>query len=109
MNIHPLVPTLQALRLAGQVVEIDLQPLDEAATGSLASFVSGVEISPENAQILFSETEGNPLFIVETARAGLSIGNPKEKINDSFSMPPRVQTVLKSAPWAAFPACPGTG
>ena len=46
---HPLVATLQALRLEGQVNEVELRPLDEAATQTLATLVAGVEINNETA------------------------------------------------------------
>jgi len=70
-DAHPLAPFLRALYRAAQVTEMDLGPLDQAATRELASRVAGAEISVRAAQWLHGETEGNPLFVIETVRAGL--------------------------------------
>lgn len=67
---HPLIPLLQALRLESLVTEMDLEPLSESGTSLLASMVAGQEINADSAQFLYHETEGNPLFVVETVRAG---------------------------------------
>jgi len=103
---HPLLSLLQALRLEGQVIEIDLPPLGEAATRTLASQVAGVEISAGIAQRLYRETEGNPLFVVEAVRAGLPVddsslhaGSAEKRRDDSLpavDLPPKVQSVLQA-------------
>ncbi|HNS50146.1 MAG TPA: BTAD domain-containing putative transcriptional regulator [Anaerolineae bacterium] len=69
---HPLTPAIQALRLSDQVTEIELQPLDETATQALASHIAGRPIDPGAAERIYHETEGNPLFVVETVRAELA-------------------------------------
>jgi predicted ATPase len=102
---HPLVSLLLALRLEGQVTEVGLGPLDESATRTLASLVSGVEIDTTTAQRLYRETEGKTLFVVETVRAGLSAHDqmtisgtdPKlaqDTLPGSLGLPPKVQSVL---------------
>jgi DNA-binding SARP family transcriptional activator len=68
---HPLTSLLQALRHDGQLTEIALAPLDEAGTATLAANVAGREPDPDLAACLYRETEGNPLFVVETVRMGL--------------------------------------
>jgi predicted ATPase len=68
---HPLTSLLQALRRDGQLTEIALGPLDEAGTAELAANVAGREPDPDLAACLYRETEGNPLFVVETVRMGL--------------------------------------
>jgi len=77
---HQLLSTLQALRHGEQVTEIELEPLDEASTHTLATLIAGTEISLEAAHYLFLETEGNPLFVIETVRAGLPVYD--KKLND---------------------------
>ena len=69
---HPLRGLLLHLR-AGRipVAEIALEPLDAAETASLAGHVARRELDELAALRLFRETEGNPLFVVEMARAGL--------------------------------------
>jgi len=104
---HPLRSSLQALRLAGQLTELELQPLDEAGTRTLATQVAGSEIGAEAAQRLYRETEGNPLFVVETVRAGLpalSDGQdtatatrlPPGSVPGDVALPPRVRSVLEA-------------
>lgn len=104
---HPLALSLPALRLEGQVTEVELGPLDEAATRTLARRVAGVEISTTTAQLLYRETEGNPLFIVETMRAGLPVDDarlvagaarelPHDPLPSSTGLPSKVQAVLQA-------------
>jgi hypothetical protein len=104
---HPLVSMLQALRHEGQVSEIDLPPLDEAETRTLATRIAGHEIGLETAQRLFRETEGNPLFVVETVRAGFSsqdrdvvVAAHRGLLHDPLAgedgMPSKVQSVLEA-------------
>jgi DNA-binding SARP family transcriptional activator len=104
---HPLLRLLQALRLDGQVTEVDLPPLDEASTRTLATHLAGEELSMATAQLLYRETEGNPLFVVETVRAGLPVHNqelnadmvrklPHDSLPDDVGLPPKVQSVLEA-------------
>jgi DNA-binding SARP family transcriptional activator len=104
---HPLASSLQTLRLEGQVTEVGLQSLDEAATHTLATQMVGKEIDTGSAQLLYRETEGNPLFVVESVRAGLpdhdrdSKASPAQRLPhaslpDGVSLPPKVQSVLEA-------------
>jgi len=68
---HPLASLLQALRYEGQLTEIELGSLDEAETATLAAHVAGRELDSDLTTCLYRETEGNPLFVVETVRMGL--------------------------------------
>jgi len=63
---------LAELRRTDQLTEIELGPLNESATFLLASHVVGPELDPSWKQLLFQGSEGHPLFIVETVRAGLA-------------------------------------
>jgi DNA-binding SARP family transcriptional activator/predicted ATPase len=67
---HPLRALLLALRSTVDVTELTLQPLDAAETAKLAAHVTGRELDVESTMWLYRETEGNPLFVVETMRAG---------------------------------------
>jgi len=106
-NGHPLVSSLQALRAEAQMTEIDLGPLDQAATQTLAERIAGVELSSGTVHRLYRETEGNPLFVVETVRAGLPV--PEQKVNGGtvpgfaheslpgdVGLPPKVRSVLEA-------------
>jgi DNA-binding SARP family transcriptional activator len=68
---HPLSSLIRALRQDDQLTEIELDPLDRRATETLAENVAGRELPPGLVDCLYRETEGNPLFVVETVRGGL--------------------------------------
>ncbi len=62
---------LSGLEQEGSCLEIALSPLSEAETGQLASQVAGKTLEHAVGALIYQETEGNPLFIVETVRAEL--------------------------------------
>jgi DNA-binding SARP family transcriptional activator/predicted ATPase len=69
---HQLVTLLTGLRSAGQITEIALEPLDVAATAQLGAHVLGRALDPAQGNHLYRESEGIPLFVVETARMALT-------------------------------------
>ena len=70
---HPLVGLVDALGHDKAVTTVPLDPLDEATTATLAARLrDDEEIAPELAARLWAETEGNPLFVIEVLRAGVS-------------------------------------
>jgi DNA-binding SARP family transcriptional activator/predicted ATPase len=103
---HPLRALLLHLRSTVHVAELVLQPLDAAETAKLATHITGRELDVESAMRLYRETEGNPLFVVETVRAGLgtarpesaaeawSLSGPRSPIPDTPSLPPGVYAVI---------------
>jgi predicted ATPase len=52
--------------------EVELEPLDKDSTAALAASVAQRELASDEIECLYRETEGNPLFVVETVRMGLS-------------------------------------
>ena len=69
---HSLTGVVSALNREQSVTTIALQRLDQAATEKLAGQLRSVqEFDPETAARLWQETEGNPLFVIETIRAGI--------------------------------------
>ena len=66
---HPLTTLLSDLRGSGQLTELALGPLDAADTAELAVRVAGRMLDPDETRRLFDQTEGQPLFVVETIRA----------------------------------------
>jgi len=78
---HPLIALQLALRQSRQLKELALEPLSEEETAALATHLS----SDVQFDRLYQETEGNPLFIVEMMRAGLS---------PSDSLPPTIQATI---------------
>ena len=98
---HPLRGLLRHLR-SGRipVTELALEPLDAAETARLAGLIGRRELDSNAALRLFRETEGNPLFVVEMARAGLgSTGTTTVQDRagpDRVELPSKVQAVIES-------------
>jgi DNA-binding SARP family transcriptional activator len=70
---HPLTGLVDALRRDQAVTTMPLERLDEATTATLAARLRAEDtIDPALAARLWSETEGNPLFVIEALRAGIS-------------------------------------
>jgi len=92
---HPLSALLRELRGASQLTEVDLQPLSAAETAELAALVGNRPFDAEAATRLHRETEGNPLFVVETVRAG-SGGMPPAAGPETgiHGLPPRAHAVI---------------
>ncbi len=90
---HPLPALLRHLRSGSQLTELALEPLDTAETAELAAQVGNRAFDAEAATRLYRETEGNPLFIVETVRAGGGgpAGVPEHSIPE---LPPRAHAVI---------------
>ncbi|MGH2485430.1 MAG: ATP-binding protein, partial [Ktedonobacterales bacterium] len=70
-STHPLRTLLLDLRHSTTFTEIALPPLDAAETSKLAAVLADAELTVNTAMRLYRETEGNPLFVVETMRAEL--------------------------------------
>src|SRR5262245_4779326 len=67
---HPLCAMVLRTRSTIRIAELALQPLDAAETAQLAAQIESRELDEASAMRLYRETEGNPLFVVETVRAG---------------------------------------
>jgi predicted ATPase len=92
-RLEELVPTrpvtewLVQLRSDGSLIELLLDPLDTVETAQLAGQVAKRELDGQSALRLYRETEGNPLFVVEMARAGLGTGQQEQGDEGHFSVP----------------------
>ncbi len=98
---HPLEILLKSLRRDGLVTEIALGSLDAAQTAYLAAHLAGHDLDPATVSGLYQETEGNPLFVVETVRArameqGVAVQQPAESRTAPYGsmLPPTVQAVI---------------
>jgi len=70
---HPLGELVDALGHDRAVTTVPLERLDEATTATLAARIRSTDtIDPALAARLWGETEGNPLFVIEVLRAGIS-------------------------------------
>ncbi len=68
---HPFTRFLTGLRQSGKVLEIPLEPLNAEETADLARLESAKPLEGGNLGEIFRATRGNPLFVVESVRAGL--------------------------------------
>jgi predicted ATPase len=98
---HPLSLLARQLRMEDKISTIDLSPLDAAETAKLASEVQGSTLEDRDTIRLFRETEGNPLFVVETVRANVAgsvateTNNTKTSVSSGVQLPPpRVHAVI---------------
>src|SRR5262245_9524983 len=88
---HPIVRLVDALAHDHAVTTVALDRLDEATTATLAARLRDEDtIDPELAARLWSETEGNPLFVVEALRAGISAGGSQTVLT------PTMRAVLRT-------------
>ena len=90
---HPLTRLLSDLRNTNQFNEIELKRLDAAESAKLANHILNRPVELSEATQLYADTEGNPLFVVEMARAGLGKGIEREE-GANLRLPPRVQAVI---------------
>jgi DNA-binding SARP family transcriptional activator len=89
---EPALATLLAdLRREELLTEITLGPLNVTETAELAAQVAGRLLDSTEALRLHGETAGNPLFVVETVRAGLPVDGAT-----GAALPPKVHAVIAS-------------
>jgi len=95
---HPLRSALLALQRNKQVTEILLGPLDASDTTALAEQVARHPLDPDMVAMLYQETEGNPLFVVEAVRAGFleQHSGAETAGRHSLALTPTVQAVLSA-------------
>jgi DNA-binding SARP family transcriptional activator len=96
---HPLQSTLAAWRQERNLTEIVPRPLDAAETAELVQAVAGRELAAEETTVFYRETEGNPLFIVEYARAAreqITAASPAIPVDTAVLLPPRVHAVIEA-------------
>lgn len=96
---HPYHGLLLALQRDEQVTELPLGPLDAAETAALAAAIAGQPLTPTQSVELYQETEGNPLFVVETVRAQrgewrLAGSDVKMPATAHYALPPKVHAVI---------------
>lgn len=108
MDDRPLLSLLTELRGSKQLTESDLVRLNEAESATLARHVTGRELDADEKANLYRETEGNPLFVVESLRveqSDLRSLYSHLESSDAFqgiplsavpsSLPPKVEAVIE--------------
>ncbi|MFO7635667.1 MAG: AAA family ATPase [Caldilinea sp.] len=97
---HALHDLLNSLRRNAAVVEMLLEPLNEAETAELTCFAAGRSLAPALLERLYSESEGNPLFAVELARLipghFEQVGDVSASAGVEQAMPPAIGAVLQA-------------
>jgi len=95
---HPLSSLARQLQTEDKVAVIELSALDAAEMAKLASQVRGQTFDTADTVRLYRETEGNPLFVIETIRAGMADAATLETkaptTDESHMLPPRVHAVI---------------
>jgi predicted ATPase len=102
---HALRALMHDLNRDGCSTEIPLGLLNSKDTASLATQVFGRQLDAESSVELYRETEGHPLFIIESVRAGLlsstkdSTASEKPEfaqVQRTSILPPKVHAVLSA-------------
>lgn len=65
---HPLTILTTALYASGHVTEITLARLSREQTARLARHITGAPLDPAGLGRLYTDSEGNPLFVIEALR-----------------------------------------
>jgi DNA-binding SARP family transcriptional activator len=94
---HPASAVLNGLTRDNRVSQIALDPLTPEETTLLAAQVIRRELNREAAGVLYEQTRGNPLFIVEAVRGGLlslTCGVSSTSSREANVLPPKVQAVI---------------
>jgi len=87
---HPLHDLLTGLRALDRVAEVEVGRFSARETAALAERLRRRPLAAPEAERLFAETEGNPLFVVEALRAGWSGQDQPAPVT------PKVQAVIES-------------
>jgi len=93
---HPLRSLVRELSRDGCSIEIPLGFLSSKDTAFLAAQVSDKQLDAESMAQLYRETEGHPLFVIESVRARL-LSSKKQSVDSPKSespLPPKVHSVL---------------
>lgn len=102
---HPLTTLLLHLRSNGQVTEFEMPRFTADEAKTLAAQVAQQAFDPQAITQLYKQTEGNPLFIVETVRAAFNQAggawgekgeNSPAQSSPATLLPPKVQAVIQT-------------
>jgi DNA-binding SARP family transcriptional activator len=90
---HLVVDFLLELRRLDLLGEFELSALDAAETTALAEGIAEQKLDASQAERLYTATEGNPLFIVETMRSQLITSDVPAS---PLALPPKVSAVIRA-------------
>lgn len=83
---HAAHELLAGLQTTDRLSELEVDRLGPAETAQLAAGLTGAPLGEPDRTLLYTETEGNPLFVVEAVYAGWAMGH---------RLSPRVQSVIE--------------
>jgi hypothetical protein len=86
---HPLSAVVGGLQILDRITQIALGRLSRSETETLARNLTGGGLDTEHVDELFGESEGNPLFVIESIRAGARPG-------DKTALSPKLQAVISA-------------
>lgn len=104
-HTHPLCALQLDLSHSDQYTEVSLAPLSQDEVTALARQMSRTDLTAHEADQLYRATEGNPLFVVETLRAGTWIAGDDAPLvgvsqlaspTASRTLPPKIYAVLRT-------------
>ncbi len=95
-NSHPYTTLQLALSRSGQATMMPLAPLQATDVRILAEHIGEDALTDELAAWLYRETEGNPLFVVETVRAGIQVTTNPSPRAKTADLPPKLYAAIQS-------------
>jgi len=93
---HPLHRLFNTLRRDDQLTEIGLGALSAAEVKALAQSLDNAPLDAAQASQLYADTEGNPLFVVETVRAAANGVIDTATAAQQRALPPKVYSVIRA-------------
>ncbi len=99
-----LAAFIEALRHAGQLVEIRLGPLSAEEAGELVEQAVGERIESATTAALYADSEGHPLYLIEAVHNWPTAFRPASDDGEQMTtglhgvsaMPPRIHSLLAS-------------
>ena len=77
---QPASELLTSLQALDRLSEITLERLTGTETRQLAEWIAGAPLADDEADRIYEESEGNPLFVVEAVRAGRDAARAEGKV-----------------------------
>jgi len=93
---HPLPALLNSLRRDDLLTEITLSPLNSEEVQALAQLLQDGALGEDVLAQLYADTEGNPLFVVESVRAQQAATVELATGANQSGLPPKIYGVIRN-------------
>ncbi|MEZ4866945.1 MAG: ABC transporter substrate-binding protein [Caldilineaceae bacterium] len=93
---HPLPTLLNSLRRDDLLTGITLAPLNSEEVQALAQSLQNSALADDQLAQLYADTEGNPLFVVESVRAQQDAEEAQGAGLGQSGLPPKIYSVIRS-------------